>query len=249
MPWERPPRIGELLFSPSMGICEVLSVYPAFDDDGLSTGIIYELEAPAGRIKLLLENVRKQTRPLMSRGTALQVLGIIGDRLDAPQKETPGHRAYSARVAEQTGDPIGMARALQKLLMRADGYGSASQRISVAEQKQRARLVDKLCDELKRVLKYDSRAFMLRNKSMKCEDFLRSFSRRLAAKATVRPNPAAVAENQAMYVGREMSSLNRSWKALLRRLSPTAKVPVNEMTRKQIAEKQIAILRTLDESL
>jgi RNA polymerase-interacting CarD/CdnL/TRCF family regulator len=238
-----------MLFSPSMGICRVLSIYPNFADDGTLGGVIYELDAPAGRIKLLAENVRQRTRPLMSRGTALQVLGIIGDRLDEPLRETPAQRAQQARKAEQSGDPIESAKVVQRLIMRADGYGNAPPRISGAETRLRERLISRLCDELRYVLMNEARVFSLYSKTVSCEDFIRAFSRRLAAQATVRANPAAVEENLAMYAGRETDSLNRSWKALLRRLSPNAKVSVDETKRRQIAEKQLAILRTLDDAL
>lgn len=249
MPWERPPRIGEMLFSPSMGICRVLNVYPTFEADGSSAGVVYELETAAGRIKLLLENVRQRTRPLMSRGTALQVLGIIGDRLDEPVRETPAQRAQQARKAEKSGDPIEVAKAVQKLIMRADGYGSAPPRISIAEVRVRDRLIGKLCDELRYVLRDETRAFTVLSKPVSCEEFLRAFSRRLATKSTVLANPAAVAENKAMYEGRSVESLNRIWKQLLRRLSPTTKTPVDVKTRKTIVEQQLAILRTLDDCL
>jgi len=46
-----------------------------------------------------------------------------------------------------------------------------------------------------------------------------------------------------------VANLNRIWKQLLRRLSPTAKAPVDVKMRKRIVEQQLAILRTLDDCL
>ncbi len=262
MPWERPPRVGEYLFDPTDGTGVVRGVYPAFTEDGEPTGLVYEIEMPRGYVKSMLPELMRKTRPLMSRNTALQVLGIISDRLSGARQETPAQRLRQYALAAKSGDPIESARALQTLLMRADGYGSAPLRISRVEQRHRETLTRRLCQELQYVLGGDLRAFVagveqldeeghvvVVAERMDCKDYLASFSRRLARKVQERPNPAAIVENVAMYEGRTLESLNRSWKALLRRIVSTPKRPVTAKTRRLIAEKQLAILRTLDESL